>query len=716
MLILIKPFFTTDDIFYLDQVGNPAEVDATILFYLKQLYPIQEIKRLGKTNYYTIETLPTETIDNMVNGWVGGYITKLTAFKNNQVKIMVGTEIYNADLTFNTFSKNDLSLYDSYLKDEIAQFKQRGIQLNGFNEKELNRVALNDVELIGANFENSFIQYASFYKAKIPASNFTNANLLGTTFYDADLRYADFTNAIVTNKLMLGEGNLLTANFERANLRHANFANAVLENVIFKEADLSDAIMTNANLNEASLNGAVLNNADLRGAILTRTTINDAELTGVQLIGANLERGMLMRSFLNNANLTRANLTDIVLTNADLTDADLTDADLTDADLRHTKLDGTIFTGCTLTRTRFYGSTWENAIFDQGENVLDYAILEAGPEDQEFENEQAVAYEIHNAYDKIKMDKYMEILDRLVDDTLINVYKTDIIEFVRNALTERINVLFANKAEMLDMLNAVLDKLRPTELIQNETIRIQIGKTISYVLTLPALLQTNYIKYLVKGCYFAYPEFPAGEGLSCVKGIPERIIYLIGETLMLVPTESRSINEKELLNLFHTYLDINNNDFIEAWVESWKTRDEEWSKLNSDERKLDFIEFVIQKYRENSGDFNDNEENIRQLVGDKANEFNYVFSNMEESNITFGGKRIKRKTRKIIKKLLLKKVGQNTTFRKSRTKSKKDKKPTFRKSRTKSKKDKKPTFKKSRTKPKESKKTTFKKSRTKHYF
>jgi hypothetical protein len=74
---------------------------------------------------------------------------------------------------------------------------------------------------------------------------------------------------------------------------------------------------------------------------------------------------------------------------------------------------------------------------------------------------------------------------------------------------------------------------------------------------------------------------------------------------------------------------------------------------------LDFIEFVFQKYRENADDFNDNEANIRTLVSDEANKFNYVFSNMEESNITFGGKRIKRKTRKIIKKLLLKKVGQN---------------------------------------------------------
>jgi uncharacterized protein YjbI with pentapeptide repeats len=671
MLILVEPYFVVDDedFFDLNQIGNADEIKPTILFYLKQLYPVQEIKKLSKTNYYTIETLPTETIDNMVNDWLEGYITKLTTSMND-VKIMVGSQTYSAKLKFHVFrNMNFEDFSDSEIKDKIDEFKQHGVQLNDFTElpNELNGLALNLALLPGGNFENSFIQYASFLRAKIPASNFTNANLLGTSFYNADLRYADFTNAIVTNKLMLGEDNLLTANFERANLRHANFANTVLENVVFREADLSDAIMTNANLNEASLNGAVLNNADLRGAILTRTTINDAELTGVQLMGANLERGMLMRSFLNNANLTRANLTDIILTNADLTDANLTDADLTDADFRYARLDGTIFTGCTLTRTRFYGSTWENAIFDQGENVLDYAILEAGPDDQEeqeeWENEQAVAFEIHNAYDKIKMDKYMEILDKLVDDSLINVYKTDIIEFVRNALTERINVLFANKAEMIEMLNAILDKLRPTELIQNESVRIQIGKTISYVLTLPLSLQTSYINYLVRGCYFAYPDLPPGEGLSCVKGIPERIIYLIGETIMLIPTESRSINEKELLNLFHTYLDINNNDFIEAWVESWKTRDEEWSKLNSDERKLDFIEFVIQKYRENSADFDDNEENIRQLVGDKANEFNYVFSNMEESNITFGGK--KRKTRKITKrvkntkKLLLKKVGQN---------------------------------------------------------
>jgi uncharacterized protein YjbI with pentapeptide repeats len=682
MLILVEPHFIVDDEddFYLNQIGNEPEVDSKIILYLKKVFPMQNIKRLGKTNCYTISTLPTETIDNMV--WINGYITKLTAVKNNQVKIMVGAALYSANLKFNVFSKinpEHVSFYDSDINDKLDEFKELGIQLNGFNElqKELNEVALNGMVLIGANFKDSFIQNSSFFKASIPAGDFTNANLLGTTFYDADLRYADFTNAILTKRDEFGYP--ITANFERANLRYANFANGNLESVVFTEADLSDVNMSKANLNEARLNGIVLNNADLSEAILTRTSINDAELTGIRLIGANLERALVTGSFLNDANLTGANLTDAILTNADLRNSNFTNADLTDADLRHTKLDGTIFTGCNLTRTRFYGSNWQNARFDNGQASLANADLLAGPddveEDEEWENQQALAFEIHNAYDKINMDKYMEILNRMVDDSLLNVYKTDIIKFIRTALTERINALFKNKAEMIEMLNAVLDKLSPTDLIKNESIRIQVGKTISYVLTLPPSLQTSYINYLVRGCYFAYPEVPAGEGLSCVKGIPERIIYLIGETLMLIPVENRSKNEKELVIVFGSYLDLDNTDYIQAWVNSWDTRDEEWSKLKADERKLDFIEFVFQKYRENSSDFDDNEENIRKLVNDKANEFNYVFSNMEESNITFGGKRTKKtKKTKITKKSKITKKAKKATGAKKAIGAKKAKK------------------------------------------
>ena len=100
-----------------------------------------------------------------------------------------------------------------------------------------------------------------------------------------NLRYADLSGGLV----------LTRSNFDQSWLDHATFAEASLIRSKLRNASLENSDLTSADLNRADLQGATLTNAILNDADLTDADLRDVTLQNASLIRANLTESDLRR-------------------------------------------------------------------------------------------------------------------------------------------------------------------------------------------------------------------------------------------------------------------------------------------------------------------------------------------------------------------------------------------------------------------------------------
>jgi hypothetical protein len=279
-----------------------------------------------------------------------------------------------------------------------------------------------------------------------------------------------------------------------------------------------------------------------------------------------------------------------------------------------------------------------------------------------------LAFEIHNAFYKIDMDAYMEIMNNEVNDNKIQEYKKDIVDYINLKLTSIIMKLFKGPQleEKTKQIDTIMLLLKETLVLGDETEeyvsvmqntlktlvkKVQLGKSIDYVLNQSNDFIEFYINTFLQDSLHAYE----GEhGVSCIPGIVERIIMLIGDALFMEckTTETKcSPNQIKLLNLFGmNKIDI--NELMMNWFKEWE-EDTSWKNMTPEERKDNLTNYLRSAY-DKAGY---SKENYEPLIKNKVEELSYIFTNIEDDIPTFGGGRRKRvnkkniaKTRKIIKK------------------------------------------------------------------
>jgi uncharacterized protein YjbI with pentapeptide repeats len=123
-------------------------------------------------------------------------------------------------------------------------------------------------------------------------------------------------------------------NFRQSNLTDTNFSEAVLKNTNFSETNLTRTIWFKAQF--------------LALAKVGNTYLKDKKIRQLLVMGEEQEKNF-EREDLRGVNLSRANLSDANFIGADLSEANLQYVDLSRAKLVQTQLDGTDFTGATLT-------------------------------------------------------------------------------------------------------------------------------------------------------------------------------------------------------------------------------------------------------------------------------------------------------------------------------------------------------------------------------
>lgn len=141
------------------------------------------------------------------------------------------------------FKLDSVELPDTIIGDHVLQyvdFSGGNFDRSDFKDVRFEKVFFDRVSLIGANFRNTCLRGAHFYRSHLSGAILNNVDAPTCIFNQTYLSNAD-----------LSKGNFKGANFNKADLRGANLRGANLGG-----ANLCGADLTHANIDDAVFDGA----------------------------------------------------------------------------------------------------------------------------------------------------------------------------------------------------------------------------------------------------------------------------------------------------------------------------------------------------------------------------------------------------------------------------------------------------------------------------
>lgn len=442
---------------------------------------------------------------------------------------------------------------------------------------------LRDANLIRANLEGADLRGANLYNTQFNCANLKGAKLQDTILEDTRFVYTDLSGANL-HGATLTHATLVKVNLQNANLHNTQSNNSYIENTLVYGANLTGSNLSTdrgviAEMTEFRLPQPyrVRNADDLINAPRNENggyNLKYADLRFANLDGVNLENSILTGAILHRTNLRGANLSNCSLSNADLYNARLQGANLYNSDL-----DYAILTSAKLRNANFDYASIEYLIIDgvDDDDIIDaieartgrpyidpYHDLDNNNVDDDDDNRliPGVAFEIHNAFDKIN-------INNLLADLKSNIENSDEPRFVemndndfKSAINRDINIILESLSD------ADLNHLPPkpthyypptitswkdiwrfiyTERIINISFvrkdkeKELIGLSLSYVLKQSPAFQSNYILAYLGDVAFAYSTGRNFiNNISCSKGILERFIT------SLVPAIDTSLTDTNI--------------------------------------------------------------------------------------------------------------------------------------------------------------------------
>ena len=534
---------------------------------------------------------------------------------------------------------------NDFQKLDLPGANLEGANLEGAN---LEQVKLRDADLRGANLKYAYLPGADLEGANLEGANLERANLYGANLRGTFLQRAN-----------LQETKLDMAHLEMTNLQEANLQEAILERAYLQRADLEranleGANLEGANLGEANLEGANLEGANLRDAILRYAFLRDADLQRANLQRANLQRANLQRANLQRANLQsadlrHANLEEAQLQQAVAIGADFEGANLNNAYLHYTDLTNADLEGVNLQRTRY-----ENVI------GIDHIIAEYMVEDNDTDNEdyipldqnEGVAFEIHNAFYKFKLIKnqYITLINQ-PDKQYENIYS-----YIQEIFPYHINVLFPNDSEKINQFNTAFDKINNRIDRKDKDL---IGKSIDFVFAQDDNFKTQYLISFLNDSCNAYSG--AVDNTSCVKGIIERLVLSVKSAIEVLCAGDETCSGNETYSKLNVLFKFDIDEEASKWFDK-ADKDTEMT-TDKDGRRTNFMNYLRDKARE----LNIYSEQFENYLIEYTDKIDYSFE-----NLTLGGRKSK-KTRKSKKSRKSRKSKKSRKARKS-IKAKKSKK------------------------------------------
>ena len=226
-----------------------------------------------------------------------------------------------------------------------------------------------------------------------------------------------------------------------------------------------------------------------------------------------------------------------------------------------------------------------------------------------------IAYEIHNAYDKIK-DKLGPLYD-IIDPTKTNSEPFPKMEDITTLFTNYINsddyeASPESKANQIAELTMFMKKhMHDHE--ELDFILVKISPIVKYVMKQPKKFINYYIQTLIHDSFYSYTDVPSdakfGDTIGCAKGIFERFILLIGDTTYaMCPSEPTCIipeSDPETRDQYHKIsvifgkVKVDDSDVTKDWARSVMKGKQSGLDKNSTGDKLEenLKDFLIAKYK-----------------------------------------------------------------------------------------------------------------------
>lgn len=261
-----------------------------------------------------------------------------------------------------------------------------------------------------------------------------------------------------------------------------------------------------------------------------------------------------------------------------------------------------------------------------------------------------VAYEIHNAFDRFKLNEFIDLIK-----SKSNFMNRDRPNFMNRdrplqPLIDNINANPANSEEVKRDLTAKINRIFTT-LREYGGYNANIDKItfcIQYVLMQPQEFIDAYIQTFISDCLKAYSS---GRQESCIKGMYERIFYSFRDTIATIcldqmqGTGASPLCKPEYITLFEYFYETETwpkegPGGLNEYTQEWYGDVERVSALSPENRIEDFVNFVRSKIN-NAARFKQAEASIRK------------YANEDLQNMSlFGGKR---RSKRSVKKRSVKK-------------------------------------------------------------
>lgn len=172
---------------------------------------------------------------------------------------------------------------------------------------------LSNLDLRGAQFQNSQLQIVNFNRSLLEAANFSNSILVGLSFDETQMKNVDFS---------------------QAQIKKVTFFEASLEQVNFSKTQWSDSVLSYFSCDVCDFSLTNLSNLALDGSRLPKSNFVDANLTDVNLSMSNLESAIFNRALLKQSDLSKAQLMKASLQGARIKNSNFSQVNYLDTDFK----------------------------------------------------------------------------------------------------------------------------------------------------------------------------------------------------------------------------------------------------------------------------------------------------------------------------------------------------------------------------------------------
>ena len=431
-------------------------------------------------------------------------------------------------------------------------------------------------------------------------------------------------------------------------------------------SELLSAVITRVNLNPTlkdvdlsadDLEDINVSGANLRGMDFSGKTMNLVRFSYCDLVGAKFNQ-----TSTDEVDFGFSKLNDAEFIDAELSDSNFDSADLTDANLSGAKMDTSFFNNTNL-QDIIYDDLTEFPDLTESVNVpTDLENLEYNERPilhDPFQEPEGVAFEIHNVFNKIDIDKYHELITKSSADLRRGGPRGNWdLAVIKFALETIVDVDFpkneAEQARAKSKIKAIITRLKNSDVLRSDKVMKLVSDTMQFVSIQPPAFKVFYVTAFIQDCYHAYSDpatglpFETDQGMSCLQGIVERFVWIIGDTVQaMIANKSKKAVYKDLLNVFgKNKLDL--NELTQQWDEEVLQKPDfsDKEKKTKEQVKKSFMDFMKAKYSAAGMWVPNTQEQVRK----RAEELDYVFEGR-----VFGGRSRRTSARKLTKRRRTKK-------------------------------------------------------------